>query len=330
MKEGEHYEFQKFVNKINMVEYIADTTEGMHEFTKQLGMTVYVKTIEGKTIRIRCNNRQKAVKIKDKVERRTATPKKHHCLVSQGKAMKDDKTIDDCSIKKGTTIEMTLRLQGGTNDHEMKTSAGTTEERQVKRRTSEPISEISGIEEVKLGDVADLIRREVESASQRSEEGIENASKRSDDRMEKVIKTLQTETMEQMEVMIRRSNEMLSQQVSVQLQGMGAAMERMKEDGEDKYDNINEKISTVETRLTKLEETGSRRNVLTQISIEEYQRAQEDLNQRRAAATGFHDDTKEQEVEELLKNSNCNWNVDGENSDQVSGETDHTRISSIQ
>ena len=58
---------------------------------------------------------------------------------------------------------------------------------------------------------------------------------------------------------------------------------------------------------------------------------QGDLNQRRAVATGFRDDSEEQEVEELLKkNINYSWNVDGENSEQVSGETNHSSVSSVQ
>ena len=93
--------------------------------------------------------------IKDEVEKRAKIPRKEQCLVSQGKPLQDEMKIEGCDIKEGTTIEMTLRFHGGTIDSEMMNSAGTMEERQVKRITSEPCSEISGIEDVKLSDITD-------------------------------------------------------------------------------------------------------------------------------------------------------------------------------
>ena len=49
--------------------------------------------------------------------------------------------------------------------------------------------------------------------------------------------------MERMETMMRRSNEAILQQVGVQLKAMCAAMERMKEDAEDKYEKKHEMTS---------------------------------------------------------------------------------------
>ena len=60
---------------------------------------------------------------------------------------------------------MTLSLQGGTKDEEKMTSAGTMDERQVQRRTSEPCSEMSEIEVAKRSDVADHIKRRIDSAT---------------------------------------------------------------------------------------------------------------------------------------------------------------------
>ena len=72
-----------------------------------------MKTASGRTLTINCNTRQEIEKIKDEVEKTKKIPKAHQCLDSQGKTQKDRKTIVDSNIKKGTTIEMTLRLQGG-------------------------------------------------------------------------------------------------------------------------------------------------------------------------------------------------------------------------
>ena len=116
----------------------------MHKKTDQKNMTVCVKTIEGKTISAICKKKAGNRKIKDEVERMRTIPRKHQCLVSQGNAVKDEVKIEDYNMKEGTTIEMTLRLQGGMKNDESMASAGIAEEMQVKRRTSEPCSDISG------------------------------------------------------------------------------------------------------------------------------------------------------------------------------------------
>ena len=64
------------------------------------------------------------------------------------------------NIKEDTTIEMTLRLQGG-----MKNDDPTTLARDCWKKSSEPFSETSEIDEVKLSDVT----AQMESASKRSD-----------------------------------------------------------------------------------------------------------------------------------------------------------------
>ena len=58
-------------------------------------MTVYVLTINGKTISIKCNKEQAFERIKDEVERETKIPKDH---VNQGKALKVKTTIEESNI----------------------------------------------------------------------------------------------------------------------------------------------------------------------------------------------------------------------------------------
>ena len=157
--------------------------------------------------------------------------------MSQGKVLSEKKTIEESNIKEGATLEMTMRLQFGTKDREMMTSAGTMDERQVKRRASEPCSEISGIDDVKVSEVTDHIKREIDSATKMMQKEISSASKRSDETIQKMVLSFQSNTMERMETMVRQSNEMMLQQVSIQLRGMNTTIEKMKEDGEDKYDN---------------------------------------------------------------------------------------------
>ena len=60
-------------------------------------MTVYVRTISGKTISIECDKRQSTTRIKDEIERRTKIPKALQHIVNQGKTLSEEKTIDECS-----------------------------------------------------------------------------------------------------------------------------------------------------------------------------------------------------------------------------------------
>ena len=76
-------------------------------------------------------------------------------FTAQGRVLRDERTIVDSNVKDETIIEVTLRLQGGMKNEATTTSAESVGERQVKRRTSEPCSEISEINEIKLDDVTE-------------------------------------------------------------------------------------------------------------------------------------------------------------------------------
>ena len=141
-------------------------------------VTMCMKTSSGKTISIGIDRRQGAEKIREEVEKRTQIPKDLLFIANEGKALTEKQTVEECNTREGATIDVSLRLQGGAKGEEMKTSAGSTEERQVRIITLESHSEISGVEDMKLGDVTDLIRREIENASKRSDERIEICSRK--------------------------------------------------------------------------------------------------------------------------------------------------------
>ena len=63
---------------------------------------------------------------------------------------------------------------------------------------------------------------------------------------------------------------------------------------------MNEKITTMDKRMTVLEDSHNRVGG-TKVNVGDCRKTQEDQNQRRAVATGFHEDTTVQEVENLLK-----------------------------
>ena len=114
--------------------------QGMNkEDEKFFYMTVYVRTISGKTISIKCDKRQGITRIKDEIERKTKIPKAVQHLVSQGKSLSGKKTIEE------SNTSMTLRLQGGTKEDEMMTSARTSEDRNMRRKRSER-SEIGDVQ----------------------------------------------------------------------------------------------------------------------------------------------------------------------------------------
>ena len=75
-------------------------------------MTVYVKTINGKTVSMKCNRKQRAATISDEVEIRSSIPRGMTYLVHQGKVMNEKKTIGEHNVGAETTIEMSLRLVG--------------------------------------------------------------------------------------------------------------------------------------------------------------------------------------------------------------------------
>ena len=107
------------------------------------------------------------------------------------------------------------------NDESM-TSAGIAKERQVKRRTSEPCSEISGIGEVKFSDVT---------------AHTESASRRPDERME---------------VMMKQTSEVVLQSVNAQINGINSTINEMGEEREDKLGKMDERFTALEARLKRL------------------------------------------------------------------------------
>ena len=62
-------------------------------------MTIYVKTINGKTISIKCEGKMTAGVISEEVERRSLIPRDMTYLVHKGKVMSEKKTIKENNIE---------------------------------------------------------------------------------------------------------------------------------------------------------------------------------------------------------------------------------------
>ena len=71
-------------------------------------------------------------------------------------------------------------------------------------------------------------------------------------------------------------------------------IEKMKEEDDDKANRMNEKITTMEKRMTMLEDPNSRGSG-TKMNDTEGNISQEKQNKKTTAVRGFHDDTTEQE-----------------------------------
>ena len=90
------------------------TTElELEDEPEESSMTVIVKTFNGKTISIQCDNKQKADTVSEKVEMQTSIPRGITYLVHQGKVLNDKKSMEENNIGAHVTIEMSLRLRGG-------------------------------------------------------------------------------------------------------------------------------------------------------------------------------------------------------------------------
>ena len=100
-------------------------------------MTVYVKTINGKTISIRHYKNMTAAVILEEVERRTLIPRDMIRLVHKGKAINGKKSMKENNIKAKETIEMSLRLLGGMEANEQMDTHETEEDREKKRKLDE-------------------------------------------------------------------------------------------------------------------------------------------------------------------------------------------------
>ena len=142
------------------------------------------------------------------MERRTKTPANQKRLTTQGKCLEGKESLMYYNIKHATSIELTLRIHGGMKGESFSTS-DAADERQVNRRTSELCSEISDINDIKLSDTTEHLKRE-----------IGNAAKISNEPMEIWMKAFLENTMGHMQTVVQLSNEMMAQTAIVQLSKM--------------------------------------------------------------------------------------------------------------
>ena len=105
-------EFLEYIFKLNVEENCKISNEGINKNrTEYSNMIVYVRTINAKTISIKCDRQQKAARILEIAERKTSIPRGMMYLVRQVNVLNDKKTTEN-NIEAGRTIEMSLRKMG--------------------------------------------------------------------------------------------------------------------------------------------------------------------------------------------------------------------------
>ena len=162
------------------------TTESEKENDDLLEVTIYVKTINGKTISIKCEGKMTAAMT---------------YLVHKGKVMSEKTTIKENNIEAEATIEMSLRLLGGMKKSEQMDTHETEEEREKKRKLEE---EKEG-KMTKPNDDTVYLRRDILEALKRSDEKMDSYSRKTDEKLESYSK----KTDERMDEFSRKADEML-------------------------------------------------------------------------------------------------------------------------
>ena len=84
----------------------------------------------------------------------------------------------------------------------------------------------------------------------------------------------------------------ITNSVGTQLREMNSTIEKMKQEGDDRYKQIDERIANMENKFSMIDET-------SEIKADGLSKVHEDQNHGKAVATGFHGDTSEQEIEQL-------------------------------
>ena len=119
----------EYIFTLNTEETYNIYNEGMNKNrTDYTIMTVYVRTMNGKTISIKCDKQQKAARILETVERKTSIPQGMMYLGSREKVVNDKKTTEENNIEARTTIEMSLRKIGGMEKEEQMETTKTEED----------------------------------------------------------------------------------------------------------------------------------------------------------------------------------------------------------
>ena len=276
-----------------------DTDEEHDDTPDEFNEAIYVKTINGKTISTKYYRNMAAAVILQEVERRTLVPRDMIRLVHKGKMISGEKSMKENNIEAKETIEMSLRLLGGMDVSEQMDTHETEEDREKKRK----LDEGKEGKMTKANEDMAHLKRDIMEAFKKSDEQMESYSRKTDEKIESYSKR----TEERMSDFSSKADDMLERFMMItntvgnQINGMNSSIvklqetnEKMKEDGENKFNKINERFMDMEKKILDLDKKYENRS-------EENKQENVNANQSETVITGLHSETTESEVTDMLK-----------------------------
>ena len=265
-----------------------NNTEVNDDVLEKNNLTVYVKTINKKTISICYDDSMKAAVMLEEVERRTTIPRDMTRLTHKGKAINGKKSMKDNNIKANETIEMSLRLLGGMEVNEQMDTHETEEDREKKRKLDEGKEEKA----TKPSDDMAHLRKDIMEALKKSDEKMECYSRKTEEKMNDFSKKADD--------LLERFM-MITNTVGTQIQGMNSSIvklhetnEKMKEEGENKFNKIDERFKDMEKKIMDLDKKYENRS-------DDDRNGNVIANQSETVMAGLHNETTESEVANTLK-----------------------------
>ncbi|KAG0242841.1 hypothetical protein BGX31_011504 [Mortierella sp. GBA43] len=81
------------------------------------GMVVYINSFTGKTIALKCSGEHTSEQLQEMIQEVIGLPRDQQRLMFAGKAIEGKARLKDYRISNGSTLQLTLRLCGGTSFH---------------------------------------------------------------------------------------------------------------------------------------------------------------------------------------------------------------------